>query len=90
MTTRALLSARNITKVPTRGKALEGWSRPSIDEMGVPTESWAKVNSANNTKFLTQLAIGITVFGATAYQLKEIVFVRDQCNSTPHHLMKNE
>ena len=49
-----------------------------------------QVNSANNTKFLTQLAIGITVFGATAYQLKEIVFVRDQCNSTPHHLMKNE
>ena len=88
MTTRALLSARNITKVPSppvwgsltfwklaseedvffwnicstcefvkiklihlnfpqvpnRGKALEGWTRPSIDEMGVPTESWAKVN----------------------------------------------
>ena len=49
-----------------------------------------QVNSANNTKFMTQLAIGLTVFGATAYQLKEIVFVRDQCNSTPYHLMKNE
>ena len=30
--------------MPNRGKALEGWTRPSIDEMGVPTESWAKVN----------------------------------------------
>ena len=49
-----------------------------------------QVNSANNTKFMTQLAIGLTVFGATAYQLKETVFVRDQCNSTPYHLMKNE
>ena len=48
------------------------------------------MNSANNTKFMTQLAIGLTVFGATAYQLKETVFVRDQCNSTPYHLMKNE
>ena len=49
-----------------------------------------QVNSANQTKFLTQLAIGVATFGATAYQLKQIVFVRDQCNSTPYHLMKNE
>ena len=31
-------------QVPTRGKALQGWTRPSIDELGVPTESWAKVH----------------------------------------------
>ena len=50
----------------------------------------SQVNSANNTKFMTQLAIGLAIFGGTAYQLKQTVFVRDQCNSTPHHLMKNE
>merc|ERR1719264_432654 len=90
MTSRALLTARNFTKVPNRGKALAGWTRPSIEELGVPTEAWSKVNSANQTKFLTQLGIGLTVFGATCYQLKQIVFVREQCNSTPYHLMKNE
>ena len=50
----------------------------------------SQVNSANNTKFMTQLAIGLAIFGGTAYQLKQTVFVRDQCNSTPYHLMKNE
>ena len=54
------------------------------------TYTHSQVNSANNTKFMTQLAIGLTIFGGTAYQLKQTVFVRDQCNSTPHHLMKNE
>ena len=49
-----------------------------------------QVNSANQTKFLTQLGIGLAVFGVTAFQLKQIVFTRDQCNSTPYHLMKNE
>ena len=29
--------------VPRRGKALANWTRPSIDEMGVPTESWKQV-----------------------------------------------
>ena len=33
-------------QVPTRGKALEGWSRPSIDELGVPTEAWSKVQKS--------------------------------------------
>ena len=44
--TKALLTARTFTKVPSRGKALEGWVRPSINEMTVPTESWAKVRPA--------------------------------------------
>ena len=32
-------------QVPNRGKALAGWTRPSIDELGVPTEAWSKVKS---------------------------------------------
>ena len=32
-------------QVPNRGKALAGWTRPSIDELGVPTEAWSKVKT---------------------------------------------
>ena len=42
--TRAFLSTSRLVKVPTRGKALENWARPSIDEMGVPTEAWGPVS----------------------------------------------
>ena len=44
---RAYLAARSLLKVPSRGKALENWARPSIDEIGVPTESWQQVNSSS-------------------------------------------
>ena len=40
---RAFLSTSRLMRVPTRGKALANWARPSIDEMGVPTGSWAQV-----------------------------------------------
>ena len=40
---RVMLAARSVMRVPSRGKALANWVRPSIDELGVPTESWAKV-----------------------------------------------
>ena len=60
------------------------------DHFSMLTNIHSQVNSANNTKFMTQLAIGLAIFGGTAYQLKQTVFVRDRCNSTPHHLMKNE
>ena len=44
---RAFLAARSLLNVPSRGKALENWARPSIDEIGVPTESWQQVNSSS-------------------------------------------
>lgn len=40
---RGFLAARSLLKVPQRGKALANWARPSIDELGVPTESWKQV-----------------------------------------------
>ena len=40
---RALLSSSRLMVVPRRGKALVNWARPSIDEMGVPTEPWKQV-----------------------------------------------
>ena len=40
---RSFLAASRLMKNQTRGKALANWARPSIDEMGVPTESWKQV-----------------------------------------------
>ena len=44
---RSFLAASRLMKNQTRGKALANWARPSIDEMGVPTESWKQVRRKN-------------------------------------------
>ena len=49
--TRALLSTSRLMVVPRRGKALANWARPSIDEMGVPTESWKQVIQSQYSQF---------------------------------------
>ena len=41
----SFLAATRLMTNQTRGKALANWARPSIDEMGVPTESWKQVSS---------------------------------------------
>ena len=43
--TRAFLASSRLMVVPRRGKALANWARPSIDELGVPTEPWKQVTS---------------------------------------------
>ena len=43
MNARALLSSSRLMMVPRRGKAVANWTRPSIDEMGVPSGSWKQV-----------------------------------------------
>ena len=43
MASSSFLAATRLMKNQTRGKALANWARPSIDEMGVPTESWKQV-----------------------------------------------
>ena len=40
-----LLTAVQVLRNQTRGKALANWKRPSIDELGVPTEPWSHVNN---------------------------------------------
>ena len=47
MASRSFLAATRLMKNQTRGKALANWARPSIDEMGVPTESWKQVRTKN-------------------------------------------
>ena len=49
-----------------------------------------QVHGANQTKFLIQLAVGGAVFGGTVWKIWDTVYgVQSQCNSTPHHLLKN-
>ena len=49
---RSFLAASRLMKNQTRGKALANWARPSIDEMGVPTESWKQVRSEDISSVL--------------------------------------
>ena len=44
MVARALLSSSRLMVVSRRGKAVANWTRPSIEEMGVPTEPWKQVS----------------------------------------------
>lgn len=83
--TRAFLSTSRLVKVPSRGKALENWARPSIDEMGVPTEAWGPVNAKNNQKGLIQLIVGAGVFSGAIFAFSQTVML----NGTPTHLLKD-
>jgi len=83
---RGLLAARSVLRTQVRGKALENYARPSIDEIGVPTESWKQVHDKNQSKFNIQLLMGIVSSAAMiTWFVSEIEF-----NSTPYHLMKND
>jgi len=73
-----------VCKTSIRGKALQNWSRPSIGELGVPTESWQRVYDKNQKKFSLQLAAGVVLFSSTVLAAYNIV----ETNSTPHHLLK--
>jgi len=76
---RAFLASSRLMKIPTRGKALANWARPSIDEMGVPTEAWSTVHAKGNMKGNIHLVLGGCMFAFTS-----TVFM----NGTPHHLLK--
>ncbi len=83
---RVFLAARSLLRVPSRGKALENWARPSIDEIGVPTESWKQVHDKNQSKFLIHLLVGIVAFAGSATYFATNV----NMYGTPHHLLKNK
>jgi len=83
---RTFLSATRLVKIPNRGKALENWARPSIDELGVPTEAWAPVHAKVNQKGWIHLLAGIGLMGGAMLAFSQNVFM----NPTPKHLLKNE
>lgn len=84
MISRTLLAAQSVRKMPARGKALANWARPSIGELGVPTEPWLRVHEANQKKFSLQLLAGVVLFGGTVLVAHNSV----ELNGTPHHLLK--
>jgi len=71
--------------VPRRGKALANWARPSIDELGVPTEPWKQVYDKNQTKYMVHLLVGVAFTGVSLFVFNQKVFM----NPTPTHLLKN-
>jgi len=85
MASRSFLAASRLMKNQTRGKALANWARPSIDEMGVPTESWKQVYDKNNTKYMMHLGAGLIASVASVFVFTQSVFM----NGTPKHLLKN-
>merc|ERR1712223_1598552 len=46
-------------RIQVRGRAVQNWKRPTMDEYGVPTESWAVVNARNQKKYNGMLAVGL-------------------------------
>merc|ERR1712013_96561 len=61
-----------------RGLALRDWKRPSVEELTVPRESWAKVHARNQRKFNLQLLVGLALGGYTAFTLfHNVLFTGD-------------
>merc|ERR1712059_39297 len=88
LSSRALLSTRKLIQVPSRGKALENWARPSMDELLIPTKPHAEVHAANQQKFLIQLLGGVVFFAGTVYATASVM--SGKMNSTPYHLLSNK
>merc|ERR1712029_559731 len=63
---------------------LKNWSRPSIAELGVPTESWQHVHNKNQKRFNLHLLAGA---GAIAVSLLSFYAMVD-LNGTPQFLKK--
>ena len=45
------MSKRNFSGSGIRLKALKNWSRPSISELGIPTQSWSVVYAKNQKRY---------------------------------------
>ena len=72
--------------ISVRGLALKDWKRPSVEELTVPREPWAKVHRRNQRKFNLQLAVGVVLGGYTAFTLfHNVVF-----NGTPSPLINEK
>eukprot|EP00092_Neocalanus_flemingeri_P010892 GFUD01011731.1.p1 GENE.GFUD01011731.1~~GFUD01011731.1.p1 ORF type:complete len:270 (+),score=90.62 GFUD01011731.1:63-812(+) len=77
-------SRRLLSSTSVRRKAIENWKRPSIGEIGVPTEVWQAVHSKNQKRFNIQLVAGVGLFGVTILTAYKTIFT----NSTPEFLHK--
>merc|ERR1712098_870052 len=78
----AVNSIRNFSKSAPAPKALKNWSRPSIDELTVPRESWQHVFNRNQKKYNLHLLVGAGVFSGSVLFISNYV----TWNTTPVYL----
>ena len=70
---------RFLSSSSVKRKALEGWKRPNIDEIGVPKENWQGVFNKNQQKYNLHLLTGVGLLGVTMYVAYDNIFT----NPTP-------
>jgi len=75
-------SLRTISTTSVRDKALQNFKRPSIEEIGVPKESWKRVYERNQKKYNRQLLIGVLTAGLSI----GVVGATVNFNATPSFL----
>jgi hypothetical protein len=51
--------------IQSRGGALVGWTRPKIEEYGIPKEPWGPAAAKKNMDYNIRLAAGIIFLGLT-------------------------
>merc|ERR1711962_424287 len=60
------LGSRTVQHLQKRGRAVQNWKRPTMDEYPVPTESWSVVKARTDRKYNGILAGGLIFFGLTS------------------------
>jgi len=73
------MSRKPFSSTSVRRKALENWKRPSIEELGVPSQAWETVNATSQKRFNTQLLAGVGFFGFTVL----VAYNTVESNGTP-------
>ena len=75
-------SLRNFGTSKSNFKALQNWTRPSIDELTVPRDPWQRVFDRNQKRFNAQLLAGVGLFTGTVVITLNTV----KWNTTPDYL----
>jgi len=79
----ACQTRRQLHASPASMKALQNWSRPSIEEMLVPKEPWRRVYETNQKKYNLHLGAGLLIFGGTVLVAANTI----ETNRTPDFLL---
>merc|ERR1712080_283356 len=80
------LGSRTVQHMQRRGKAVQNYKRPSMDEYPVPFESWVVANARTQNKYNMILAFGLATFVPTmvyCWYSDKTVF-----HTVPRHLIE--
>ncbi|TRY63817.1 hypothetical protein TCAL_15221 [Tigriopus californicus] len=82
-------SGRVWAEPPRRGMAaLKNWTKPSMEEYGVPTESWSTVNAKRQARY------NMTLLGGVVFTLFSVFVAKTSglinFYTTPYHLLNDE